>query len=99
MPRKSPLRFPYGLIAFAVSLFGLSVCLPTLWMSGNLRGQSNAVATVSAASFMPALAPEAIASAFGQKLATRVEVVSSLPLPTSLVKPTAPRVRRGGKPG
>lgn len=88
MPRKSSLRFLYGQITVATGLIGLFVCLPTLWMSGSLRGQSNAVATVSAASFLPPLAPEAIASAFGQKLATRIEIANGLPLPTSLAGTT-----------
>jgi uncharacterized protein (TIGR03437 family) len=46
----------------------------------------NAVITVSAASFAPRgpLAPDSIASAFGQGLAAGIEAAASVPLPTSL---------------
>ncbi|MGH9939110.1 MAG: Ig-like domain-containing protein, partial [Blastocatellia bacterium] len=52
-----------------------------------------AVASVSAASFLgDALAAESIAAAFGQNLATSVQVATTLPLPTSLAGTTV-RVR------
>ncbi len=47
------------------------------------------VVTISAASFeLAALAPSAIASAFGTQLATRTEIANSLPLPTNLAGTT-----------
>ena len=48
-------------------------------------GQARSLATVSAASYRAeALAPEAIAAAFGSGLATSTAVATSLPLPTEL---------------
>ncbi len=53
------------------------------------------VASVSAASFLgDALATESIAAAFGQNLATLVQVATTLPLPTQLAGTTV-RVRDG----
>ncbi len=56
----------------------------------SLHAQQNEVTTVSAASFRPdtALAPESIASAFGENLATGSEAASSLPLPAELAGTT-----------
>jgi uncharacterized protein (TIGR03437 family) len=50
------------------------------------------VATVSAASFAPELASEAIAAAFGRGLASSTQIVTTLPLPTTLAG-TSLRVR------
>jgi uncharacterized protein (TIGR03437 family) len=47
------------------------------------------VATVSAASFLPTeLAPESIAAAFGDKLATQTVIANTVPLPTTLAGTT-----------
>src|SRR5437867_448707 len=48
------------------------------------------VVTVSAASYAPnaPMAPESIVAGFGVGLATRLEVVTSLPLPTNLAGTT-----------
>lgn len=47
------------------------------------------VASVSAASFLPLdLAPESIAAAFGDKLATQTVIASTVPLPTTLAGTT-----------
>jgi uncharacterized protein (TIGR03437 family) len=51
-----------------------------------------AVASISAASFTPNLASEALAAAFGVNLATTTQVATSVPLPTSLAG-TSLRVR------
>jgi uncharacterized protein (TIGR03437 family) len=54
---------------------------------------TNAVASVSAASFLgQSLASESIVAAFGTAMATRVEVANTLPLPTTLAGTTV-RVR------
>jgi uncharacterized protein (TIGR03437 family) len=54
---------------------------------------ASAVASVSAASFLgESLASESIVAAFGARMATRVEVASNLPLPTTLAGTTV-RVR------
>ncbi|MGH9839084.1 MAG: SBBP repeat-containing protein [Blastocatellia bacterium] len=51
--------------------------------------QAGTVSSVSAANYLgPQLAPESIAAAFGAGLATRVEVATSLPLPTNLAGTT-----------
>jgi uncharacterized protein (TIGR03437 family) len=72
-----------------------------------LRDEGNtsvgALTSVSAANYLgPQLAPESIVAAFGNGLATRVEMATSLPLPTSLagttVVFTTPRTPRSGIP-
>jgi uncharacterized protein (TIGR03437 family) len=56
---------------------------------------TNAVASVSAASFLGAeLAPESIIAAFGQNLSTTTRVATGLPLPTELAGTTV-KVRDG----
>src|SRR5262245_31340350 len=74
-------------------LLGLVIAL---WLASALttlrsaNGQSGGapVATVSAASYAPAVAPGSIAAAFGSRLATRVDAASSTPLPTSIAGTT-----------
>jgi uncharacterized protein (TIGR03437 family) len=62
-------------------------------LSGTAGGNTLSLSNVSAASFSgTTLASEAIVAAFGQSLATRLEVATSLPLPTSLAG-TVVRVR------
>lgn len=84
MFRKLPPRFSPSLSMFVAGMFGLLVCFSPLWMSNNSHGQNNSVATVSAASFLPPLAPESMAAAYGQKLATQTMVADTVPLPTTL---------------
>lgn len=61
-----------------------------------VQGQSgNPVATVSAASFAPVVAPDSIAAIFGVGLATRTESAATLPLPAQLAGTT---VTIGGQP-
>jgi uncharacterized protein (TIGR03437 family) len=61
----------------------------TIQLAGNGGGTVRSLASVSAASFSgPTLASEAIVAAFGQNLATRLEVATTLPLPTSLAGTT-----------
>lgn len=61
----------------------------TLQLKANVGGSALALSTVSAASFAgTTLASEAIVAGFGQNLATRLEVATSLPLPTSLAGTT-----------
>jgi uncharacterized protein (TIGR03437 family) len=56
------------------------------------------VASVSAANYLgPQLAPESIVAAFGAGLATRLEVASSLPLPTNLAGTTVVVRDRAGQ--
>jgi uncharacterized protein (TIGR03437 family) len=50
--------------------------------------QANQVATVSAATFKPLVAPDSVAASFGQGLATGTQIASTLPLPTSLLGTT-----------
>ncbi len=58
--------------------------LPATFTSGAVT-LTRSVATVSAASFLgQTLAQEAIVAAFGGSLATKVEIASTLPLPTQL---------------
>lgn len=54
----------------------------------HVQGLQNAITTVSAASFTAELSAEGIAAGFGAKLATRLEVASTLPLPTNLAGTT-----------
>src|SRR5262245_55165031 len=54
----------------------------------NSQGGGVPVATVSAASFAPIVAPDSIAAAFGVGLATQVEFATTQPLPTSLAGTT-----------
>src|ERR1051326_7936082 len=53
------------------------------------------VTTVSAASFAATLAPDSIAAAFGTGLATKVEIATGQPLPTTLAGTT---VKINGEP-
>jgi uncharacterized protein (TIGR03437 family) len=55
---------------------------------------NNALASVSAASFTPALAVEAIAAAFGLSLATATQAATAIPLPVTLAGTTV-KVRDG----
>lgn len=73
-----------------------SVVLLSALFSGHFRPVTQArvaqtsIVTVSAASFeLAALAPGAIVASFGTALATRVEVSTSVPLPTTLAGTTA----------
>jgi uncharacterized protein (TIGR03437 family) len=50
--------------------------------------QGNQVATVSAATFKPQVAPDSVAASFGQNLATGTAVGATLPLPTTLLGTT-----------
>ena len=60
-------------LRLAVPLLGVLVGLFTFWPSGPARGQVNStLVVVSAASYASALAPEAIAAAFGAGLRARV---------------------------
>jgi uncharacterized protein (TIGR03437 family) len=52
------------------------------------QSPGNNVATVSAATFKPLVAPDSVAASFGQGLATGTEVGSTLPLPTTLLGTT-----------
>ncbi len=62
--------------------------LATVFADG-MAALTRSVASVSAASFSgEMLASEAIVAAFGQSLATRLEVATSLPLPTTLAGTT-----------
>lgn len=54
----------------------------------NMTAQVSPVALVSAASYAPTLAPNAVAVAFGQNLAARTESATTLPLPTNLAGAT-----------
>lgn len=54
----------------------------------HVQGLQNVITTVSAASFTAELSAEGIAAGFGAKLATRLEVASTLPLPTNLAGTT-----------
>ncbi len=79
----------------SLRLFALiSLSLTGAWIANNSdaahsKGAQIAVTTVSAASFeTTALAPGAIAAAFGVSLATSVETATSLPLPTTLAGTT-----------
>jgi uncharacterized protein (TIGR03437 family) len=66
----------------------LANVLPTTFTNGAMT-LMRSVATVSAASFLgQTLAQEAIVAAFGGSLATKVEISSSLPLPTQLAGTT-----------
>lgn len=51
-----------------------------------LAGAAGGVASVSAASYRPALAPESIAAAFGSGMASVMLAAATLPLPTSLAE-------------
>ena len=74
------------------------ILLIAVWLSrhpftAHSRASQTSVVTVSAASFeTAALAPGAIAAAFGVSLATRVEAATSQPLPTTLAGTTV-RIR------
>ncbi len=60
-----------------------------VWKLALTPSTVKAVATVSAASFTgQSLAAESIVAAFGETLATRVEIASSVPLPTTLAGTT-----------
>ena len=76
-------RNPAGLAAFGIALLALSVWLIATPHSAAVQG-SSAVAVVSAASFAVEVAPDSIAAAFGTRMATRTEVASTQPLPTTL---------------
>jgi len=67
----------------------LAITLMAGWPPSAKRGAAaqsgpGPVAIVSAASYTGALAPHAIAAAFGQNLATRTDAAKELPLPTTL---------------
>lgn len=66
--------------AIAIALF--------LIIPHQTSGQSGVVTTVSAASFLPALVPDAIAAAFGARLATATESAGAQPLPKTLAGTT-----------
>jgi uncharacterized protein (TIGR03437 family) len=71
----------------------VTVALPGGAVSNELTLQVSALAaSVSAASFRQAFAPEAILAGFGTNLATTTQVAMSLPLPTTLAGTTV-RVR------
>lgn len=53
-----------------------------------LANSNNSAASVSAASFMPALAGEAIAAVFGSSLATETQAATTIPLPVMLAGTT-----------
>jgi uncharacterized protein (TIGR03437 family) len=73
-----------------------AAALPTAFTDGTVTF-ARAVANVSAASFTgTTLASEAIIAAFGQGLATRLEVATSLPLPTTLAGTTVKVKDSGG---
>ncbi|HKQ79054.1 MAG TPA: Ig-like domain-containing protein, partial [Blastocatellia bacterium] len=73
--------------------FGLFIAI---WLTSSLtmprratsQGAGVPVATVSAASFTPVVAPGSIAAAFGLGLATQVAYAATQPLPTSLAGTT-----------
>lgn len=73
-----------GLRAFTALVCVVAISLPVV------RGQvaNNEVKTFSAASYAPLVAPDSIAAAFGQRLATRTEAATTQPLPTSLAGTT-----------
>src|SRR5262249_38268374 len=53
--------------------------------NGNIyRLLNNALSNVSAASYLPSLAPESIVAAFGTGLATGTQSATTMPLPTTL---------------
>jgi uncharacterized protein (TIGR03437 family) len=72
-------------------LFTFGLLLTCVWAwPGRATGQgaANEVTTASAASFTLTLAPDSIAAAFGTRLATRTDVATTLPLPTTLAGTT-----------
>lgn len=83
LSRRTLLRHIWlGVMLILVSLLAITI------KASRTPGQGGQVAVVSAASYTSALAPDSIAAAFGSRLATRVEVASSLPLPTNLAGTT-----------
>jgi uncharacterized protein (TIGR03437 family) len=82
------------LIRLAPALISLAIVLSTHYLPVTYsRASQTSVVTVSAASFeTTALAPGAIAAAFGASLATRIEAATSQPLPTTLAGTTV-RIR------
>lgn len=73
-------------IVFSLLLISLLAASPPHWRAQGQGG--NQVTTVSAASFLPAVAPDSIAAAFGVRLAVRTEAATSQPLPTNLAGTT-----------
>src|SRR5262245_41634004 len=81
--RISKLMIGKALLLLAAS----ALTLMTATQCANSQG-GNQVATVSAASFAPVVAPDSIAAAFGSRLATSTQIASSQPLPTTLAGTT-----------
>ncbi|MGH9841430.1 MAG: hypothetical protein ACREEM_21975 [Blastocatellia bacterium] len=81
-------------LAFAFCLIIITLLAAETGARWRAAGQGgNTVTVVSAASFEPGpVAPEAIVSAFGSQLATRVETAGASPLPTQLAGTTV-RIR------
>jgi uncharacterized protein (TIGR03437 family) len=73
---------------FLATLLVLGSGTTILWRFGVIlaaQSPANSVATVSAATFEPQVAPDSVAASFGQGLSTGTQVASTLPLPTSLL--------------
>ncbi len=91
-PATALLNFPTGVAVDAQgNLFiadGSNHRIRKVQAAANVR----TVASISAASFTPSLASEALAAAFGANLATATQAATSVPLPTTLAG-TSLRVR------
>jgi uncharacterized protein (TIGR03437 family) len=82
--RKSPFHSLTTVVAVAI----VTIVISVLTRQSAIRAYqlpSNTVATVSAATFKPLVAPDSVAASFGQGLSTGTVVASTIPLPTTLL--------------
>jgi uncharacterized protein (TIGR03437 family) len=79
LARRGRLALPISIITFFIFISVLD------WERVSARQSIGTVATVSAASFQPRLAPDALAATFGTNLAVGTQSASSLPLPLDIL--------------